>query len=256
MPFTVSHVAAVVPLARLVGARTSFSALVIGAMVPDLGYYVRSWTLAVHLHTVDGAATSGVLIGLGLYLVFHLLVRPAYVRLLPYWCARRLGPENWRRGWPVQQPVWAVLLCLLLGAMTHVAWDSFTHIRAGSAWGDWFAAPVFDGAWPRYLVLQHVSTVGGALVLPAALVWWVRRTPAQHSPGAARHGTLGHPLLLLSLLVLPAVVGVAGAGVSLSGVQPLEEFVVRIAYFGGACVMALATVVGVIVPLGDMGRGR
>ncbi|MEM9388150.1 MAG: DUF4184 family protein [Pseudomonadota bacterium] len=254
MPFTVSHVAAVIPLQRMLGHRTSFSALVIGAMVPDLGYYVQSWTLAVHLHTIEGAMTLGVAVGLGLYLLYHWVVRPAYVRLLPHWITSRLEADVWRRGWPTGEPVWAVLLCLVVGLLTHVGWDSFTHPRAGSHWGDWFAAPVFaDHAWPRYLVLQHVSTLVGAVVLFVGVALWTSATPAGLSPAAARHGVFGHPLLLLSLLVVPALVGLASASLALAGVKPMNEFVVLVAYFGGACVLALGVVTGALVPLLGLG---
>ncbi|MEO0422525.1 MAG: DUF4184 family protein [Pseudomonadota bacterium] len=257
MPFTVSHVAAVVPLQRMLGARTSFSALAIGAMVPDLGYYVQSWTLAVHLHSLEGAVTTGIAIGLCLFLLYHWLVRPAYVRLLPRWVSSRLEAEAWRRGWPSREPMWAVLVCLAIGTLTHIGWDSFTHPRAGSLWGDWFAAPVFaEQSLPRYVVLQHLSTIAGAVALLVGIGLWARATPAHLSPAAAPHGVFGHPLLPLTVVVVPALVGFASAAASLSGVRPVEEFLVLVAYFGGACVLALGLVTGVLVPLLGLGERR
>ena len=43
MPFTPTHVAAVVPIAWLSRQRLPFSALVIGSMIPDLHLFVPSW---------------------------------------------------------------------------------------------------------------------------------------------------------------------------------------------------------------------
>lgn len=39
MPFTISHAAAVLPFARFFKRERVFSALVIGSMVPDFGYF-------------------------------------------------------------------------------------------------------------------------------------------------------------------------------------------------------------------------
>jgi hypothetical protein len=178
MPFTLSHPAAVLPLHRLWPRHLNFAALVIGSMTPDLNYFVPFFDFATLAHTIAGSFTvclpSGVLLLTAFYFVrarvCFLLPRPHRGALAPL-CAKRpaLGPRD----------IMVILLSLLLGAWTHIFWDSFTH-RHG-----WFVQhlavlqqPFFTiGSTPfmGYYVLQQFSTVVGGIVLLFFYRGWLLR---------------------------------------------------------------------------------
>lgn len=181
MPFTLSHPAAVLPLLR---RPFSAAALVAGAVAPDMPYFARSvpvpvtaqswyepYMNATTSHGPLGAVTVALpyaLVLWGLYLVAR---RPVGA-LLP--AGAPPAPELdgtivlllRRGGW--------VLLSLLIGIATHVVWDSFTHSDGYVVLHVPFltAQLVGDLTWAR--ALQHISTVGGLVVL--AVYLWRRRS--------------------------------------------------------------------------------
>src|SRR6185436_5950205 len=119
LPYAFAHPAAVVPVAKLLGARAVPSALAIGAMIPDAWYFVplleREQT-----HELPGAPLLCALAGLLAYAAFHLIFKQPLIALAPRWLAGRLAawtPAGLPRApWP-----W-VLLSLFAGIATHLVW--------------------------------------------------------------------------------------------------------------------------------------
>ncbi len=206
MPFTPSHVAAVLPLHR----RLAASALVVGSMVPDLPYY-----LPVHppagpgadvTHSPTGVVTLDVLLGLAVFLLWHgLLAGPALAASPAGLRARvpraALAGVRERLATPVR--VVRVLVSLSVGAATHVLWDSFTH---DGRWGvrhvDWLAQPHASVA--GYTWAQLASSVAGLLLVAIwTRRWWVSATVREPGPpglpgplaAAARTGVVGAGLI-------------------------------------------------------------
>ncbi|NYE37650.1 uncharacterized BrkB/YihY/UPF0761 family membrane protein [Nocardioides cavernae] len=176
MPFTLSHVAAIVPLARL---PFSTPALVAGAVAPDVPYFARALPVPVSAqswyeplfnattsHTVTGSLVVAVPYAVVLTVAWWVAERPvgALVGAPP-------APEPQRR----QRPAAAwVLLSVLVGIATHLLWDSFTH-SDGYVVEHWSALsdPAVGGmTWAR--LVQHASTVLGLVVL-AHVVWRARK---------------------------------------------------------------------------------
>ena len=58
MPCTFSHPLAVVPLRRLCPERLNFTALIIGSMSPDFGYYIGKFPVANFAHTALALSPS------------------------------------------------------------------------------------------------------------------------------------------------------------------------------------------------------
>lgn len=168
MPYPIAHPAAVLPLVGPMGRFAVPSALVIGSIVPDLWYFVPLASRDAS-HSVAGLFFFCLPAGLVAYLTYHVLLKQPLVALMPGrlapFGAQRLPPHRWR----------AVLLCLLVGAATHVAWDSFTHeegwmVQAFSA----LQVQLFAiGAYPLHVfqLLQHASTLAGT----AFVIWWAWR---------------------------------------------------------------------------------
>lgn len=185
MPFTLSHAAAVLPLFRGPLVPT---ALVAGAVAPDVPYFLRATGLPVQAgawyepllngttsHGWPGLAQVAVPVGLALYAAARLARRPLGA----------LAPDGRP---PVAAPVGpatlaAVLVSVVLGVLTHVVWDSFTH---GDGWAVQRLEPLQQHAiagqtWAR--VLQHLSSVVGLLALA---VWsWRRRSHWRARAGTA-----------------------------------------------------------------------
>ncbi|MFT3798697.1 DUF4184 family protein [Microbacterium sp.] len=180
MPFTASHAVVALPFVRtpLVPA-----AIAIGAMTPDLPLFLRATPVtyqATHTNLVLSTA-----IALGLLLVWWLLLRPAVRELAPDAVARRIPPE-WDRLPSVLHlrvrdaglRALLVIVSLLLGVITHIVWDAFTH---ESRWGT-LLVPALAQEWgplPGYKWLQHASSLVGIGILAVyAVVWLARRVPA------------------------------------------------------------------------------
>ena len=124
MPFTVSHAAAILPIrARWL----STSALVIGAMTPDLPLFAPFLPFTTEAtHTVFATLVTNTAIGFVLFVIWHgFLARPAD------WFA--LSAIR-KRLTPVQQPglrarlssSGKVLVSLMIGGLTHQILDWFT----------------------------------------------------------------------------------------------------------------------------------
>jgi hypothetical protein len=198
VPFTPAHLAAVLPLRR---TPLPFAALACGAVAPDLPYYLVAFDQPLrgtHTHSLSGTLVS-VPIALLLWLAVRVGARPI----------ADLAPESWRarlRTVPTPRWHWAVLPATWVGALTHVAWDHWTH-----AYG-W---PVRRIAALRvetplglqvHEVLQQLSTLFGLSVLAVVLMRWHRRTaPAEPSDGVP---TRWRVLVFASAVVVATAVSV------------------------------------------------
>jgi hypothetical protein len=221
VPFTLAHPAAVLPLRGLRYLDTA--PLVIGALVPDLPYFVPAKVmhhLPVNLMhyshwTHDFPLSYAICLPLGylLLLAIYVLRQPLTALLSPrarWLCLGALEP--FRRGWSA----WAVAaVAIVLGVSTHLLWDGFTHsdgwiVRRVSA----LSAPVTIGAYngPRYHVLQYVSSAVGLLIL--ALWYWRLPAPPPTPPGPGE----------TRLAVGPILVPVASAAVLIGGWEASEYF--------------------------------
>lgn len=180
MPFTFAHPAAIVPLRSRV---TVTSALVVGSIAPDCEYLLRGQLTSTVSHTIAGVVLFCLPVGVVVYAVVRAL-RGALTALLPRYVRTRLPAGRWT-GSPV-----AVAASIVLGALTHVLWDSFTH-RNG-----WFVTrlgyqQVRYGGVPFYRLLQHGSSMAGFAVIAAVVVPFVMRQPPRFEAGdgvaPARH---------------------------------------------------------------------
>jgi hypothetical protein len=229
MPWTFAHPAAVLPLRPF--KRLSFGALVIGSIAPDIGYYLGRFDLAAAAHTPLGILALCLPTGLALIAFVRVLHRPV-ANLLP-------GPH--RRALlalppmlPLVSPMmlWQVSIALIIGAITHVVWDSFTH-RTGYlvAILPFLRVPVSilsTRSVPLFDVLQHSSTALGVGVLIVAYVRWLRNIdPDSVAPSRLsdrwRYGLLGALAVIALATALPVAYFVSTG----SGGTNIAIFVVR-----------------------------
>jgi len=211
MPYAFAHPLAVIPLHRLLGRSSVPSALVIGSVIPDAWYFIPSLTRA-DSHSPHGLLLFCLPAGLVAYAAFHLLFKLPLLALLPPALAGRL--RAWTvRGLPATS--WpALLVSLAAGALTHLAWDAFTHDGAVSRAFPVLEMAVFDLAGyevPLQQFLQHASTLLGA----GFLAWWVsRKLRATVAPAYA--GAIAGPARIALLALFFAVPLAVFAGVLLA----------------------------------------
>jgi hypothetical protein len=206
MPFTVSHAAAALPLHRLSKGHLPLAALMIGSMTPDFSYFLPGELALLPTHTLAGLFWFCLPAGLmGWMLYVHVLELPTLALL----------PEAWRvRFRPSRRRVTVATFALaavaiVIGAATHVIWDSFTH-----RWSPVVQAlPVLRislfkigyGHVYVYKFLQHLSSLAGMVIL---VIWaWRIRLAAPAQPGgipiagAPRRVRLGAIVILLATSV-------------------------------------------------------
>lgn len=169
MPFTPSHIAAILPL-RGRGRGLPLAALAAGSMSPDLPYFqpVATWRfLSPSTHSLAGILTWDLVFGIAMWVVWRAVANPLH-DLAPDVIRSRWRPA----GWPTSVPGWLIVVpAVLIGAVTHVLWDEFTHIgRFGATHILAIAAsyPMPWGPFPGYRLLQYASGVIGL-----AIVVWV-----------------------------------------------------------------------------------
>ena len=159
------------------------SALAIGSIAPDLWYFVP-FVNRVASHSIAGLFWFCVPVGLVSYLVFHWVLKEPLIALLSprlaSFSSAGLPPARWH----------AVVLSLLAGSITHLAWDALTHSEAHR--------------W-----LQHASTLAGT----AILAWWIWRKVRSAPPATSRLPVFFRSCVFLGLLGATAIAALWSADV-------------------------------------------
>lgn len=233
MPFTLAHPAASIPLCRPLGRFGVLPALVIGAMIPDFAYFRPFLAVGGRSHTLAGLFLFCLPLGVVVYLLFRFVLAPPMRALLPDGIRTRI---RFRDGTP-----WVgVVLSVLLGAVTHLVWDSFTHDGSPMVEAIPFLQRrmlTIDGyTLYLYRLLQHVSTLVGVSLILRWLVGWYRRTPpdarAPAMPASLRMFTAGAIVLGAAVSGLRGGIGeIHGTGI-VSGIR---------AFAGGAVIAGFST---------------
>ncbi len=213
MPFTLSHPAAVLPLLRHPFAP---AALVCGAMAPDVPYFLaatripvsaQSWyepfLNATTSHTLSGITVSGSF-ALALLALYRLVRRPAAAllpaRLSPASTAADRGGNGLRRvGW--------VLLSALIGILTHLVWDSFTHADGYLVTHLGVLRSHITGDLTVARLVQHISTAGGLIALAVHLWHRLPRAPGGNTGQARLPATARWSVV--TALAVAALIGAA-----------------------------------------------
>jgi biotin transporter BioY len=207
MPATFVHPAAVLPF-RVIGKRWfNFTALVIGSVTPDFGYYIRRFDLATYAHSFAGTIVLCLPSGLVAFAIFRMLRAPlCYALPQPHRSA--LTPLAQARLSFTTRTLVVLCLSVLVGAWTHTIADSCTHKTGWTVHRlPWLQRTLFQiGAadFPVHQLLQHAGSTLGSIALFATYVYWLRRQPhrAPEEPDALRDRTR---ILLIVLIMLIAV---------------------------------------------------
>lgn len=163
MPFTFSHAVAVLPFLK--NKKLSASALIVGSFSPDLEYFFRMKMQSEISHTLLGIFILDLPLGLLVLFLFHAFVKQNLLTNVPSYIQSRtqeLQSSNWILY--CKQNSGLVIISFVLGAFSHLVWDSMTHY-------DGYVVRHFDFLnsefyhIPLYSFNQYISSVLGLLVL-------------------------------------------------------------------------------------------
>ena len=248
MPFTLAHPAAALPFRN---TRLVLSAVVVGSMAPDFEYFLRLAPQGRYFHSLPGLFLCTLPAGLAVLWLFHRSARYAIVRLLPASVQRRLVCRDFPFGGTRRFALLA--FSVLVGAFTHILWDSFTHKQSWLVrqWPPLHQQVVIS--WPIhrsvfvYALLQHLSGLIGIGVLVLWFVaWYSGTTPVQ---------TVDSPLswrMKFAILSLLFGLSLGGALLRSALLHPLS----RVEQIGVFVVTAIALLWWALVALGWWWRPR
>jgi hypothetical protein len=220
MPFTLpTHPVAVVPLKLWRPRWFDGVGLVIGAVAPDIPYAIDGYGMTVHSHGWHAPLWWAV----PLALVGGRLVRwaaPVVAAHLP--SGGRLALRDYGVLGAVRHPWWVTAWSAVLGAVSHIVWDAFTHpyVDGGRLLFPWLHDQVSPGmTWWELLV--RISDVVGFAVGPwlALRIGGARLLRRWHGPPP--------PAPRRPATFWAAVSTVVGLGMALLPFQPAPLFHVQ-----------------------------
>lgn len=237
MPFTLAHPAAVLPFYR---SRIPLSALVIGSMIPDFEYFARFGYGKTFSHTLPGLLLFCLPAGLAVLWVFHRFLKQPLFALLPRGYRLRLEKYRSRFLFLPLNRLGLAILGILLGAITHIAWDAFTH---SFGWAvvhlPALDRTLFETGWGKlrlFKILQHFSTLVGLFLLTGAGWYWYRRATPEVDRTVCPFSETGRRIVIAALAAVVAVVSVIDAAMRLERPQTFGGF----RYFvGQICLTAM-----------------
>jgi hypothetical protein len=162
------------------------SALVVGSLAPDFRYFLNPTPHGHFGHSLNGVFFFCLPMGLAVLWIFQRGMKLPLISLAPERHQQRLArlavPFRWG---PALR--FALILCsLLVGAISHLAWDAFTHDRGFVVrnFPDLRSPALqeFGTHRPLYNVLQHGSSLLGMAALAFWYWRWFKRTPPQPVP--------------------------------------------------------------------------
>jgi uncharacterized membrane protein YvlD (DUF360 family) len=202
MPFTFSHPAIVLPLTFLPRHWFSLTGLVIGSLTPDFEYFLRMRIQSNYSHSISGLFWFDLPLGILLAFLFHNIVRNSLFDNLPAFLQSRFisfkqldWNNHFKRNWI------SVLISILIGAASHLFWDSFTHDHG------YFVQkiPILQNSVtllgqqiPNLKLMQHASTLMGGLIIAVTIF----RLPKNNIKNDKINWTYWSLITMLSLIII------------------------------------------------------
>ncbi|MCK4493128.1 MAG: DUF4184 family protein [Methylococcales bacterium] len=209
MPFTLSHPAIIIPLYKVYGSFLVASALIIGSILPDIFSVLPLGISRSFAHSFLGLVCIDVPFGLMVYYLFHLLLSPVIYSIFPVSIQCRISP-NLAYSMLTKTSIFKIILSLLIGSLTHILWDAFTHESGFFVlYFKFFSTTLFavdHHEFKLYRLLQHLSSIIGLLIVIIWIKQWSKKVK--------------HPLIVvfsfpkklirmsqISLIALPMIIG-------------------------------------------------
>jgi hypothetical protein len=192
-------------------------------MAPDFEYFLRMQPDGRYGHTLQGAFILTLPLALLTLWLFHALVKVPLVHLFPHELRKRLIPYCVEFRFGGLKRFVLVVTSTLVGILTHIVWDSFTHTNSAlyRAWPflrQRVNVPLLR-SFHVYKLLQHGSTILGVTILCVwMLAWWRSTVPVESelSSGEAPK---------ITLLVVGCVIALVGGLIraALASSRPFDQ---------------------------------
>jgi hypothetical protein len=184
MPFVLAHPAAVLPLRRFCGRFLSLPALILGSLAPDSAYVFGRMDVDGIAHRPIGGMVYSTITGL--LVIGVLTLWPRVRKALPTRLVSRLPfPETIAWSWFP-----GIVFSLMLGALTHVLWDSFTHKEAWAVYRfPFLRLPVLEIGYRTVRVchlLWYASSFLGITYVCLVYAGWRARNAPPHEAASPR----------------------------------------------------------------------
>lgn len=174
MPFTFSHPAIVLPFIK--SRRLSATGLIVGSMCPDFECFIRMKVQSNISHTFLGLFIFNIPISLLVALLFHQIIKKGLIENLPSFFSSRLDVLK-KTDWMdyLRNNFIIVVLSIVIGAISHILWDGFTH-QTGYFVSQFPFLLSEIYAIPFYKILQHLSSCVGM----ATLFFYLYKMPSSN----------------------------------------------------------------------------
>ncbi len=202
MPNPIAHPAASIPFTK---TGMIFSALVIGSIAPDFWYAFKVGS-DFFSYSLPGLFLYDLPVGLVLLWLFQTFAKWPLLALLPVGMQRRFFGYAQGFSFNPWKRFGNVTLSLLVGSVTHIIWDSFTHDYGWTVQRFPILSTPVGGA-PLYDLLQNLSTVVGIAILVYWFFRWLPTTPKGQQMPMHLSKKAGLTLLGLTAVTLVTVEG-------------------------------------------------
>jgi hypothetical protein len=168
MPFTLSHTIAIYIFKPWL-KKLSITGLILGCMAPDFEYFLRMRMQGDIGHHLLGIFLLDIPIALIIALFFHSIIKNKLIENLPFCLKQRFilyKDDNWLHYF--KQHYLIVISSILLGILTHLIWDSFTHQSGWCVRNVEFLSysiAFMQFKIPLYKIFQHFSSMFGLFIL-------------------------------------------------------------------------------------------
>lgn len=202
MPFTLSHPAIILPLAKASPKWVSVTGLIIGSLTPDFGYFIMIPIENLMSHSLPGLFYFDLSIALLLTFAFHNIIRDPLYNNLPAQLAMRLLPYQSFKWNDYFRKQWVVIIpSILLGAASHLFWYGFTH---GNGYFvqtiKELTIPVniFGESIPFYRIFRNLSSLLGGLIV----LYYLFGMPRDHDTRPNRSAHYWPILILIAVSII------------------------------------------------------
>lgn len=225
MPFTLAHPIATAPIWLGSRKRLNLPGLMIGAMIPDLEYFIALKPTSNIGHSLLGIAIQGIPVSFLLILIVRYLLRYPILALLPMRLAERFNRGTLDPFWQFTHLL-TLFISIALGAITHIVWDAFSHNNG------WFVSR-FDvlllevATLPIYKWVQYVSGILGFLALLVWLAIWLGHSPQYRRSTTHKAYPLWKVVALTCICLTSGVFAVIAIGFPFQADDSINALVVR-----------------------------
>ena len=170
MPFTFSHPAIVLQLISKYKNLFSSTGLIIGSIIPDFESFIKFDEYKEYSHTWLGVFWYDLPLAILFSLIFHNIIRNDFILNLPDSIGSKYYSYigyNWNNYF--LKHIWKILFSIIIGILSHLLWDSFTHLSLVNP--NYVLSDIYIFNVKLFIFLQYSNSLLGLLVV----IWDVFR---------------------------------------------------------------------------------